>query len=85
MKLNSLYQFLDGKPNSMPYRSLAQMKYMHSQQPKIAKQWDTDQKESLGPDSFKDLPEHVKPESDKKNKKPTFPSISSMLGSYTNK
>lgn len=63
----------------MPYKSLAQLKFMHSQKPEIAKRWDTDQKKSLGPDSFKNLPEHVKPEADKKNKKQTFPSIESML------
>lgn len=65
----------------MPYKSIAQLKYLHMKKPEMAKQWDTDQKESLGSDSFKDLPEHVKPEADKKNKKQPFPSLDKLLGS----
>lgn len=38
----------------MPYKSLAQMRYMHMKHPKIAKEWD----DKYGKDYIKHLPEH---------------------------
>jgi hypothetical protein len=48
----------------MPYKSKAQMRFMHAKHPKIAKEWDA---RYAGIDA-KNLPQHVKKAKNKKKK-----------------
>lgn len=49
----------------MPYKSVAQQKYLHAKKPKIAKKFD----EHTSKAEFKKLPEHVKKKTKSKSKK----------------
>lgn len=47
----------------MPYKSKAQMRYMHAKHPTIAKRWDSEFHQT-----GKGLPQHVKKKSKKRGK-----------------